>query len=246
MKKILLVSGDSYTDPDWYSEFHPELDIDWPKWPEILADKLDMDCVNLGLSGSGQEYIYNSLLEYITNPNKDISKIGLVIPAWSQCQRKDFQKGWGGRWTNRRLDVDGDLTAWINKSLRYYSSFQILCERYKLPYLQVQMINLFNDFLGGLRPGDGEVKAGIFGKDERLNYPGNVKQDKMKINKIILDYESRLNYKKFVGWPMINELGGYSIAHKILKKVDKISDLDGHPNKQGHERIAEFLYDRLV
>ena len=246
MKKILLVSGDSYTDPDWYSEFHPELDIDWPKWPEILADKLDMDCVNLGLSGSGQEYIYNSLLEYITNPNKDISKIGLVIPAWSQCQRKDFQKGWGGRWTNRRLDVDGDLNAWINKSLRYYSSFQILCERYKLPYLQVQMINLFNDFLGGLRPGDGEVKAGIFGKNERLNYPGNVKQDKMKINKIILDYESRLNYKKFVGWPMIHELGGYSMAHKILKKRDKISDLDGHPNKQGHEKIAEFIYDRLV
>ena len=246
MKKILLVSGDSYTDPDWYSEFHPELDIDWPKWPEILADKLDMNCVNLGLSGAGQEYIYNSLLEYITNPNKDISKIGLVIPAWSQCQRKDFQKGWGGRWTNRRLDVDGDLNAWINKSLRYYSSFQILCERYKLPYLQVQMINLFNDFLGGLRPGDGEVKAGIFGKNERLNYPGNVKQDKMKINKIILDYESRLNYKKFVGWPMIHELGGYSMAHKILKKRDKISDLDGHPNKQGHEKIAEFIYDRLV
>ena len=27
--------------------------------------------------------------------------------------------------------------------------------------------------------------------------------------------------------------------------LDKISDLDGHPNKQGHERIAEFLYDRL-
>ena len=37
MKKTLLVSGDSYTDPNWLSEFHPELDTSWPKWPEILA-----------------------------------------------------------------------------------------------------------------------------------------------------------------------------------------------------------------
>ena len=147
MKKILLVSGDSFTDPEWWSEFHPELEVDWPKWPEILAKKLDMDCVNLGKSGAGQEFIYTSLLEYITNPQKDISRIGLVIPAWSQCQRKDFQRGWGGRWTNRRLDVDGDIFSWINRSLKYMLSFQILCERYNLPYKQTQMINLFTDVL---------------------------------------------------------------------------------------------------
>ena len=93
MKKILLVSGDSFTDPDWWSEFHPEMETEWPKWPEILAKKLDMECVNLGKSGSGQEFIYTSLLEYITNPNKDINRIGLVVSAWSQCQRKDYQKG---------------------------------------------------------------------------------------------------------------------------------------------------------
>ena len=40
MKKILLVSGDSYTDPNWLSEFHPELDTSWPKWPEIVAKEL--------------------------------------------------------------------------------------------------------------------------------------------------------------------------------------------------------------
>ena len=53
MRKILLVSGCSNTDKDFYSELHPELDTSWPKWPELLAKKLDMDCVNLGKSGAG-------------------------------------------------------------------------------------------------------------------------------------------------------------------------------------------------
>ena len=245
MKKILLVSGDSFTDPEWWSEFHPELEVDWPKWPEILAKKLDMDCVNLGKSGAGQEFIYTSLLEYITNPQKDISRIGLVIPAWSQCQRKDFQRGWGGRWTNRRLDVDGDIFSWINRSLKYMLSFQILCERYNLPYKQTQMINLFTDVLSGLRPGDSEVKEGIYPKDYKMPYTGNAEKDKQKILKMISDYEDKINVNNFIGWPMFNELGGFSLSYKVLKKRDKISELDSHPNKQGHERIAEFLYDRL-
>ena len=245
MKKILLVSGDSFTDPEWWSEFHPELEVNWPKWPEILAKKLDMDCVNLGKSGAGQEFIYTSLLDYITNPQKDISRIGLVIPAWSQCQRKDFQKGWGGRWTNRRLDVDGDIFSWVNRSLKYMLSLQILCERYNLPYKQTQMINLFSDVLTGMRPGDREVKEGIYPKDYKILYNGNAKKDKQKILKMVSDYEDKINVNNFIGWPMFNELGGFSLSHKVMKAKDKISELDSHPNKQGHERIAEFLYDRL-
>tara|TARA_S200000501_G_scaffold202617_1_gene190617 strand:- start:28 stop:771 length:744 start_codon:yes stop_codon:yes gene_type:complete len=246
MKKILLVSGDSFTDPDWWSEFHPEMETEWPKWPEILAKKLDMECVNLGKSGSGQEFIYTSLLEYITNPNKDINRIGLVVPAWSQCQRKDYQKGWGGRWTNRRLDIDGDIFGWINRSLKYMLSLQVLCERYNLPYKQFQMINLFNDYLYGLKPGDSEVKSGKYPLDFRTKYPGNIQKDKQKILQIISNYEERINTKNFIGWPMINELGGYAFSHHVLREQKyKVSELDSHPNKEGQEKIAEFLYDRL-
>jgi len=63
MKKILLVSGCSNTDKNFYSELHPEMDCSWPKWPELLAEKLNMDCVNLAKSGAGNEYIYSSLLD---------------------------------------------------------------------------------------------------------------------------------------------------------------------------------------
>ena len=46
-KKILLVSGCSWSDNNFNSIFHPSLDCSWTKWPELLAKKLDMICVNL-------------------------------------------------------------------------------------------------------------------------------------------------------------------------------------------------------
>ena len=63
MKKILLASGCSMTDSNYVSETNPEIDCSWPKWPELIAKKLDMECINLGRNGAGNEYIYSSLLE---------------------------------------------------------------------------------------------------------------------------------------------------------------------------------------
>ena len=92
MKKILIASGCSYTDNQFRSASHPEMDTSWPKWPEIVAKELDMKCINLGRSGSGNEYIYSSIHDIILRV-KDKSQIGLVIAGWSQCFRHDFQIG---------------------------------------------------------------------------------------------------------------------------------------------------------
>lgn len=92
MKKILIASGCSYTDNQFRSACHPEMDTSWPKWPEIVAKELDMICINLGRSGSGNEYIYSSIHDIILRV-KDKSQIGLVIAGWSQCFRQDWQTG---------------------------------------------------------------------------------------------------------------------------------------------------------
>ena len=240
MKKILLASGCSNTDENFFSEFHPDLDTSWPKWPELLAEKLNMDCVNLGKSGAGNEYIYTSLLEYITR--NDASNIGLVIPAWSQNQRKDFQSGWQGRWTNDRIESKGDVFWWTRKSLDYYLSFQILCERYNINYLQVQMLSLYQDWLDGLRPRGMTHKEGNY---TRYKYPGDVIKDNKKIIKIIDSYDGIINTRKFLGWPLSHEFSGYSLQKKIIQDRYNISNLDSHPNKEGQQAIMEFIYDRL-
>ena len=264
MKKILLVSGCSNTEKDFYSEIHPEMDCTWPKWPEILAKKLDMDCVNLAKSGQGNEYIYSSLLEYITE--NDSSNIALVIPAWTQCQRKDFSEGWNMRWTNDRIDKNGDVFSWMRRALDYCLSFQIMCERYDLSYMQVQMLSPYIDWLWGLKPRDLEIPS-IFPEGFRYTYPGDAIKDNKKIINLIDNYEDRINTKKFLGWPLAHEFGGYSLQKRLIGWNDKkfkkdvsfnlinpaiknkyetmISKKDNHPNKLGQELIAEFIYDRL-
>ena len=272
MKKILLVSGCSFTDKNFYSGVHPEMDTSYPKWPELLAKKLDMDCINLGQSGAGNEYIYSSLLETILE-TKDKSQIGLVMPAWSQCQRKDYQEGYsyilnnqygliaGWRYGHRkqeRVDPNGDVFSWIRKSLRYYISLQTLCERYNIPYKQFQMISLYDGWINGLAKPDFEIKANLDNPDfvKKYTYPGNVKKDRPKCQKIMMDYEPYIDVKNFIGWPTADSIVGFHIEQKTLRMTGQdrksdydidclLSEEDVHPNEKGHQKIAEFLYDRL-
>jgi hypothetical protein len=251
MKKTLLVSGDSYTDQDWLSEFHPELDTSWPKWPEILAKKLNMNCVNLGKAGAGNEYIYSSLLDYISNPLMSKDSIGLVIAGWSQIQRKDYQQGQYGRWTNLRNDPHGDAFSLANKSLKFYLSFQYLCEKFNLNYYQVQMINFHSDLLGGLKYGHGMIYDNPSLNNKVIEYQYDKEKDKKRVLKCILSYDKKINTDKFIGWPIAWELGGFTLCSQATPIFDrndksvKVSDLDDHPNAKGQLKIAEYIHDRL-
>ena len=129
MKKILLVGGCSYSNDRFRSVHHPDLDVSWPKWPQLLAEKLDMQLVNLSESGAGQEYIYSNIIDKLQTI--DHSKIGLVIAAWSTAPRRDYQieslylknRKWTYnendmiqkiKWTNDMYDTKGCMYYWID------------------------------------------------------------------------------------------------------------------------------------
>ena len=249
MKKILLVSGCSMVDPNYVCGYDPKVDTSYPKWPELLAKKLDMDCINVGQSGAGNEYIYSTLLEKILE-KKD--QIGLVIASWSQCQRKDYQDG--GLWKNKRIDPQGDIFSWLKKSLRYMISFQTVCEKYNIPYKQFQMISLFDGWINGLFKTENEMYKNRYNKDfeKFYKYPGDKINDSFKCSKILTQYEPYINVKNFIGWPTIENLGGYNVESEVMRDSDSeliqkytIDKWDQHPNEWGHRKIAEFLYDRL-
>ena len=255
MKKILIVSGDSFSDKHFTTMIHPELDTSWPKWPEMLAEKLDMDCINLASSGAGNDYIYESLVDTIQSVDKD--RIGLVIAAWSQSQRRSWQESKRLVWKNSRVDTKGDVFYWVKRTMRYWYSFQVLCERYNLPYKQFQMISLFDGWLNGLFQNDHEVVKNRLNPDpnfiQRHTYPGNKDIDMIILSKMILDYEKNINDKNFIGWPICKPLGGYHVEHLLLRKINglaiegmTISKHDAHPTAKGQEKIMEFIYGQLA
>lgn len=222
-KLKMIVSGCSWCDPTFHSFYHPELVCDWPKWPEILAGKLGMECVNLGNSGSGSEYIYNSLLETVPIT----SDIGLVIASWSKSERRDWQKP-DKTWDSARIDEKGDNEYWIQRQLRYYYSFQILCEYLKVPYKQVQMLSP-TEFTGA-------------------NASGHIGRNKALVSFGTNPMIDLINENNFIGWPPFKELLGFNIQNKIIETKDRrfqISNEDAHPNKKGHELIADFMYENI-
>ena len=240
MKKTLLVSGCSFTDKHFISDYHHDLDSSWPKWPELLAKKLDMWCMNLGKMGSGNEYIYASLLDRISRMNPD--DIGLVMPAWTGSGRKDWKEN--GQWRNTGMkafsaywETNGDMNWRIERSMLYYYSLQEICKSKKIPYKAFQMLPVFRGY-------DWDPIKRIH-EDNR----GDVRKDLLNVM-----YHSPYLDKiddTFIGWPAERDLGGSSIKMDLLEGFTKngyewtVSERDNHPNAKAQVKIAEFLYDRL-
>ena len=241
MKK-LIVSGDSNTDLNFRSSFHPDWDFSYKKWPQHLADHLGMELVCLGRMGVGNQYIYHSLLDEIIKTPAD--EIGLVVAGWSQAMRKDWQEN--DRWESTQVEQHGDLLSWVNKSLRHFISFQLLCDKFNLPYFHFQMIDFFEAYLNGLPPSAEEG----WGQDYFQPYPGDKEEDTRKILNRIVEYDSIID--NFIGWPGLRkdyELqgGGFNMHENVFGYTldNQISELDDHPNEAGHKAIAKFLIEEL-
>lgn len=253
--KYLIVSGDSNTTWDFDSISHPDMDFSYKKWPELLGEKLGMKVINVARSAQGNEYIYTTLRDEIVKIT-DKSEIGLVIAAWSQAPRKDYKevkqdflldktfdvrKGWRAA----RVNTHGNLPGWVQKSLGHYLDFQILCERYNLPYVQFQMIELFEHYINGIQPSQTDIHYGA-DPNTRSKYPGNKNKDEASILKFILEYEAKLDTSKFMGWPPVKELGGWRFKDKLDLWSDKnsprrVSRFDNHPNKLGHIAVCDKI-----
>jgi len=253
VKSKLLAIGCSYTE-HYEDSMHTDVKLDFPRWPELLADKLDMECVNLGSSGMGQEYMVAKLLDILISEKN----IGLVVIMWSEWQRMDFQfrpgKGTAG-WValhphrdnsrverypiNREgrialLEHNNTISATM-RSIRFFLIAQKLLKN--IPYLMIQGCNPLVDPLY-LHPESDEVSWKEVTKIRK-------KAIKQMIDSPITD---KIDESKFIGWPIFNRIGGY-YADNILDKLDpdriklRVSENDSHPNGEGHKIISDHIYN---
>ena len=253
MKK-LIVSGDSCTDLDFESVCHPTWDFSWPKWPEHVAKHLGMELVCLGKGGQGNQYIYSTLQDEIIKTPKE--EIGLVIAAWSQSHREDYQEGWFGRWRANRVHKSSDLLNCVKKSMRQFMSFQILCERFNLPYCHFMMGALYESMFKGLEPTElDKLINPKLTKDDKIDYkPLRSRElDEIEIKRQIAKYKykmknfltdnipkEKLNFTKFT---MLDVMHEYYKNGDIDEYI--VSPLDYHPNEKGHKVIADNVIERF-
>lgn len=255
MKKTLLVAGDSFTDQRCHSYEGTGI----VTWPRLLATKLDMNLACVAQAGAGNEQIYSSVLDWLTTHGSD--NVGLVIAAWSKSERIDWEKnltddrGENPHWSNTRVSPKGNDFYFIRKSVRNFYNFQMLCEYFDIPYKQFQMISFICDYVW-----------------EHYPKPDFQKQRSKCIKTL---WESpqfdSINGNNFIGWPIFGEEDGFVVAdkqvhiewkaeHKLASEKEAsgfynsakdrdltnvISSMDPHPNQNGHNNLAEFVYENL-
>ena len=234
-RKKLIAIGCSFTahvqrDINKKKAYPFEKEYPFDVWPMHLANKLDMECINLGKRGQGNEYILAKLIDTILAEKKE--DIGLVVLMWSGWPRVDFQDI-NGKWITLTLanvilmqNPDKYFDFWgidnyeyhmTMKVLRHFLMAQRLLE--DIPYLMIQGVHDVE------RPCQLVIETFINSK---------------------IFYE--IDEDKFIGWPIMWEIGGYTI-NNILNKLDpegkhlRISDEDRHPNAEGHKIMAQEIYN---
>ena len=256
-RKKLIAIGCSFT------EHYLRLDHDFPRWPQHLADMLDMECVNLGNCGSGNDQILAKALDVSLN-EKDI---GLVVLMWSEWQRIGFQMYLGfepANWNRWYHSTPHDTEDWKEKLFEKQNPLHATRTAFRtFVYAEKLLRNLPYLFIQGtialVYESDIELKKRVDYKRQhgrRSAVPGMMDKidegilhtTKEIISSPYLDYIEKNIGDKFIGWPIVSELGGYCVED-ILDKKDpfrkklRISVEDSHPNGEGHKIISEEIYN---
>ena len=232
MKK-LIVSGCSFTD-----NYAKTIGLkEWPIWPELLADSLGMELINLGKSGQGNEYIYSSLLDTVIKEKN----IGLVIAMWTEFQRLDFfiNLKRGSHWIALHFpenEKDRNNISWKNKVMEILHERDLGSDKSNIQrslriffMLQETMKNLNMPFY---------QLVGCCPINRTRN---NVKT----VCEEIIDspYLNLIDKDTFMGWPIFGEIDGWHIDTLLDKYKDvRISSDDTHPNRTGHQIISDMFY----
>jgi hypothetical protein len=156
--KRFFAFGDSFT--NYY----------WPTWADIVAQEIEY-YENWGLKGSGNHYIFNSVIE--CNTRNKFTKDDIVIIMWTGCTREDRYVD--GQWltaaTEYRKELYGiewvmkfgtDTRGLLIRDLAYINSIQSLLDSTGCDWINMQSIpitrerndvtELYKDTLSKIKP----------------------------------------------------------------------------------------------
>jgi|GEM_PF-2157977 len=258
--KYILAAGCSFTDKNFWSPvMGRDFDCSFPKWPEILGEYLDLDVKNIGLCGVGNDYITSQLIQHIL---KDPTNIELVVVGWTEIQRfglldiyrfnpmtslyrpENYEKFtkqtkaviplfkhlYGEFLIDRTFKDHTNLyTEQVIYWFKQMWQIQELCKALNIKFIMAPLCG--NISLEKYRQVENSFDSEI---------PWTEVEWHIAYGRINALYD--LDKKHYVGYPFLKSLHGFLLNDKIKGK--EISDLDSHPNAEGHELIARKYYEQ--
>ena len=242
-----LVTGCSWTDRNYKSRFHPEIDTSWKKWDEYVGDLFGWDILNVAESGASNDRMLNRALESIyendiercvvgltewcrfTLPNNIVANTNLFLRDKTYTLKPNQQ---------RALDFFKiyPFDTPFQKQLIQNNLFEIyrfidICIHKNIEVIMFQMLNSLELYK-------------YFCSDKEWIELVDVMMSNKYFNKIEKMLENNYNVK-VLGWPFVQDLGGETINGLFQNHKDEInwliSSIDGHPNEKGHKQIAKIF-----
>ena len=207
-------------------------------WPNILANYLGVDCVNLGKAGAGNQHIHDTIKEHLIGTKgkplvcvlwTDATRFALPSGMTLRPQRAlacndkkpygpdSYDRFWQQKdnnlFLNLYIDKFMDIPELVNQSYLLYYSLQRYCEMAGIPYMAAQGLHMYHPTLEHTRDRELERKM----RNQMRYWTPR--------------YKSRVN---IVSKNMKEEL----IKHKLLDETH-------HPSVDGHEYIANRFYESV-
>lgn len=258
-KKLLVVGGDSWSNPN--ESCYRDADID-KIWPEMAADFLDMDVINVSRGGAGNDWISGNIIDAIEeNSHREI----VVFALWTQAMRFVPFDIPDGQFTFNVHSIElaapiGPLKEEIQDKFRYLfrlhvydenapPSYQLTEEEFWLKVANVSLRNIYqlNEYCNSkdipiLHHRALPTLSGIEWMLEK-------KIDFSLRDKVLETCKSNQYYKKITAWDNI-------VGHPFFfKKGSSCFDLyekyyisreEKHPNTQGHMLIANSFVNKYI
>ena len=158
-----------------------------------------------------------------------------MVAMWAEYQRMDYHLGSTG-WSTIHYNVDGR----IRNHAKWKENVVDLLDAngYNNKKHQINRTLRFMYSLQKLCGVHDIPFMQVFGTDP---CPQNEKYDAAKV---ILD-SPFFDFIKCLGWPIVDNLGGWTIDTELNEDTHRISEKDSHPSKEGHEVISEILFNNV-
>lgn len=245
--KKTIVSGCSWTDRNYSSWWHPELDTSWKKWDEHVGEHYGWDIINVGTSGAGNDVIIDRALDMIYNiGNTDVDRCILALSQWQRFSlpNNKFINPNLLKWKDKKRPIrsteelmklhpfnDHFHACMVNNILFMLYRFIDICIIKNIEVIIVQMISSTENF-----------KA--FTSDSMYYNLNNRMLTNPYFTKIEVEANNNKNVK-LLGWPFSTDLGGLNIKYLLDKRMPKdrwkVSNQDGHPSAEGNKEIANIF-----
>mgnify|MGYP003142034987 CR=1 FL=1 len=274
-KKYLIASADSMgvdliTHTKNLNNLKEDIAVRWteldkigdpfPVWPDLVAEKLNLEAINLSVPGIGNRAIYERAINEISRHNP--KNIGLVVLMWSEWTRIDIRVPRyanyfrvRGRDRVNEILFKESLYGKLNK-LQTYEYIKMIVE---LNLMYFYLMQNFLENLGikyimfsGLNPVKDDMHI------EKIGVELDDSHEKYLLKNITEShYLELIDTSKFIGFPGHYKKGYGFSWDNCLAKLDPEKTLtrlgnqfknigkpfDMHPNEYGHKIGSDIIYE---